>query len=157
MKIIINSGTGIGKTRLAAFDKALFNAGVANYNLIPLSSVIPENARLVIEKPNTKESEYGHKLYVVLAVSYADIIGREAWSGLGWVNHTDGSGKGLFVEHDSDSKDGVESLINQSLTSMASYRPEERGEIHTKVEGIICEGDPVCSIVVAVYKSEGWE
>jgi arginine decarboxylase len=39
--IIITTGTAQGPTALAAFDAALLGAGVANYNLIPLSSVIP--------------------------------------------------------------------------------------------------------------------
>jgi len=40
---------------------------------------------------------------------------------------------------------------------MAVYREEERGDIYWETEGTKCEGNPVCSIVAAVYKSEGWE
>lgn len=39
MHIYVTTGTGEGPTPLAAFDAALINAGVANYNLICLSSV----------------------------------------------------------------------------------------------------------------------
>jgi hypothetical protein len=46
MIIRVTSGTGTGPTELAAFDAALLDAGVANYNLIPLShSWIPSIAR----------------------------------------------------------------------------------------------------------------
>ena len=41
MKIRLSSGRGEGPTPLAAFDAALLDAGVSNYNLLPLSSVIP--------------------------------------------------------------------------------------------------------------------
>ena len=50
MKIKVTYGTGEGLTKLAAFDRALFNAGIANYNLIKLSSVIPKNSEVLIEK-----------------------------------------------------------------------------------------------------------
>lgn len=158
MKIEIVTGTGVGETELSAFDNALFNAGVANYNLIPLSSVIPPKAEIVFSKKRKEyPKEYGHKLYVVMAESYATVVGEEAWSGIGWVHHSDGSGKGLFVEHDGRSEKDVVAQITSSLNSMSEYRPEERGEIYHKTSGIKCEDKPVCSLVVAVYKSEGWE
>jgi pyruvoyl-dependent arginine decarboxylase len=51
MKIKIASGVGTGPTTLAAFDAALNHAGVANYNIIKLSSVIPP--KTTIEVKNT--------------------------------------------------------------------------------------------------------
>lgn len=151
------SGAGEGKTNLAAFDKALHEAGISNYNLITLSSVIPPSTDIVISsRRETKKDEYGHKLYVVLAESHASQFGEEAWSGLGWVKHNDHSGKGLFVEHSGQGEKEVVDLITNSLNSMADYRPEENGEIFYKTQGIKCKGRPVCSIVAAVYKSEGW-
>ena len=41
MKLYIAKAIGRGSTELAAFDAALVGAGVANFNLIRLSSVIP--------------------------------------------------------------------------------------------------------------------
>ncbi len=158
MKIEIVKGTGVGKTDLSAFDMALNNAGIANYNLIPLSSVIPPRAELKkIGKREKYPEEYGHKLYLVISRAYATVKGSEAWAGIGWVNHVDKSGKGLFVEHHAPSEKEVIEQINDSLDSMATYREEERGKIFWETAGITCDGDPVCSIVAAVYKSEGWE
>jgi arginine decarboxylase len=158
MEILVTAGSGTGKTALAAFDKALFEAGIANYNLIKLSSVIPPNTTIITDKGHDKkENEYGHRLYVVIAEAYSEKPGEEAWSGLGWVHHSDNSGKGLFVEHIGQSKEEVEDQITKSLNSMAVYRPEERGKINMKVCGVNCIDDPVCSIVVASYKGEGWE
>ena len=39
MNIHVASGLGTGPTKLSAFDAALNAAGVANYNIIKLSSV----------------------------------------------------------------------------------------------------------------------
>ncbi len=41
MRIDIVWGESEGKTLLSAFDRALLNAGIHNFNLIPLNSVIP--------------------------------------------------------------------------------------------------------------------
>jgi arginine decarboxylase len=158
MIIELVKGSGSGKTQLAAFDRALYEAGIANYNLIPLSSVIPPQTELKrIEKRQNRDKEYGHKLYVVIAEMFASSKGEEAWSGLGWVNHVDNSGKGLFVEHTGRSEEEVIKQIEDSLNSMAEYREEERGKIFWETSGIVCKDEPVCSIVAAVYKSEGWD
>lgn len=37
----ISNGTGVGVTRITSFDKALIEAGVGNYNLVRLSSILP--------------------------------------------------------------------------------------------------------------------
>ena len=47
LTIHLSSGSGKGPTPLAAFHAALVQAGVANYHLLCLSSVIPPNARIV--------------------------------------------------------------------------------------------------------------
>lgn len=160
MEIKIVKGSGYGLTRIAAFDRALYDAGIANYNLICLSSVIPPESKIVVQDrvPKLNDSEYGHKLYVVLAESYCKEVDQEAWSGIGWVNHNDGSGKGLFVEHSANSKRKVIDLIKTTLKSMSEYRPEERGKIFYQTNGIKCNDNEqfACAIVAAVFKSEGW-
>ena len=47
--ITITKGAGFGSYEKSAFDAALDDAGVANYNLIRLSSVIPPNSDIVIQ------------------------------------------------------------------------------------------------------------
>ena len=123
MDIRVTYGTGEGFTKSSAFDRALFNAGIANYNLIKVSSVIPEKSRVLIKKINCNQKEHGYKLYVALAKHTETIIGKEAWAGLGWIQNK--RGKGLFVEHSGSSKKQVGDLINDSLNNMKEYRHEE--------------------------------
>ena len=40
------AGIGTGDTRLTAFDMALLNAGVGNYNLVQVSSIVPVEAKI---------------------------------------------------------------------------------------------------------------
>ena len=155
--ITISKGTGAGDTKIAAFDAALNEAGIANYNLIRLSSIIPPNSRIELGKYVTPPEEFGHKLYMVYASEIQNEAGKEAWAGIGWVLAQDGSGKGLFTEHEGHSEQEVLNLITQTLTNMTSYRPEEYGPIQHEITGITCSGSPVCALVTAVYQAEGWD
>jgi len=157
-KIIkVSSGTGEGATELSAFDKALQNAGVANYNLLYLSSVIPPGFMPQIEKPAVNSNEFGHKLYVVMAENRTSEVGKEVWSGIGWVMKENQSEGGLFVEHHGESKEEVIKLITDSLNTMKANRAEKYGEIKYEISGIKCAKNPVCALVCAFYQSEGWK
>src|SRR5882724_3759646 len=102
MQIHVASGTGTGPTTLAAFDAALNDAGIANYNLLVLSSVIPPHTNVVVHDGRLDETlpgEWGDRLYVVRAEQRADQPGEQAWAGIGWVQDPE-THKGLFVEHE---------------------------------------------------------
>jgi len=155
--IKISNGLGTGETKIAAFDAALFEAGIANYNLIRLSSIIPPGSNIELGKYETPPDEFGHKLYIVYASEIQVEVGKEAWAGIGWTLAQDGTGKGLFTEHEGHSELEVRNLIQETLAAMTAYRPEAYGEIQSEVIGTSCEGKPVCALVAAVYQSEGWE
>src|SRR5688572_21696761 len=140
MEIQAVSGIGTGPTTLAAFDAALNHAGVANYNLIRLSSVIPPATTI---SPNDTPATnlpggWGDKLYVVMAEQRADSPNTEAWAGVGWVQEKE-SGKGLFVEHEGLSEKTVRDDITQSLTALMATRNVDFGEIKMQVVGRTCK------------------
>ena len=155
MQIEIASAVGSAPTALGAFDAALRNAGIENYNLIPLSSVIPPGAVLERTRFSAPPSEYGHRLYVVMARHETAQVGEEAWAGLGWTQEPE-SGRGLFVELHGTSKRSVERAIESTLDSMKEARPYDYGKNDREIAGIVCEGDPVCALVIAVYASAPW-
>lgn len=157
MKISVTWGTGVGSTKLSSFDKALWNAGIANLNLIPLSSVIPPESVIKVGKlrSSNAETNFGKRVYVVLSCMNTAKIGRYAYAGVGWriVSKTK---KGLFVEHHGRSEAEVKNKITKSLTDMVSYRKERYGKIEYKIVGIECKGKPVTALVCAVYQMEPW-
>ncbi len=157
MDIYVTDGIGSGRTEKGAFDAALFDAGVANYNILELSSVIPDGSKVVVEKIDRNAiGEHGYKLYAVLANASADKEGEEAWAGIGWVQN-DKTGGGLFVEHHGSSEEEVNKLIQKSLEDMKKYRTQKYGEIHKKITGIKSDGRPACALVCAFYQSESWD
>jgi arginine decarboxylase len=158
MIIDIVTGAGTGRTELAAFDAALFNAGVANYNLLCLSSVIPPGTNLKIHKSKLTDmpGEWGDRLYVVMAEMRVSDPGVEAWAGIGWVQEKK-SGKGLFVEHHGLSEKTVRWDIEHSLKSLNETRGVDFGAIQMVVRGGICTNKPFCALVTAVYETAEWE
>ena len=157
-------GVGIGKTTLSAFDAALKRAGVYNYNLITLSSIIPPLSKVkLVRRYETSPADYGHKLYVVKAETRSYEVGKYIAAGLGWYQVDDG--RGVFVEHEiiGDTKLAVESeiqwRITNSLKDLCTSRRYQFSEKNVKIAIAITQimHHPTSVLVIAVYQSEGWE
>lgn len=155
MRITVTNGVGEGPTPLAAFDAALLEAGLANYNLIYLSSVIPMGSSVERARFVASPDEYGHRLYLVIARHDKQQLGQAAWAGLGWTQ--DQTGCGLFVEQHGPDKAKVQDAILMTLAAMIAGRRHPYGPIQDEIVGITCREQPVCALVAAVYQSEGWK
>lgn len=157
MNIQIRKATGVGSTELAAFDNALVNAGVANFNLIYLSSVIPPGTTIITsdEQPRPK-GEWGDRLYVVIAQKRTSQRNQEAWSGVGWMQDPK-TKQGLLVEHEGHNEGEVRADIENSLTGLAQNRNMSFGPIAMEVIGKKCIALPVCSLVLAIFESDSWK
>lgn len=143
---------------MAAFDAALNGAGVANYNLIRLSSIVPPDSKVTaLGGPITKQpGKWGDRLYHVMAEIRVDTPNVEAWAGIGWVQERK-TGRGLFVEHEGANEKSVRRDIEDSLKAMMALRKNvEFGAIHMKVAGELCVHEPVCALVIAVFQATGW-
>ena len=155
--IRLSSGTGIGRTSLSAFDDALLHAGVANYNLVRLSSVIPPRSAVSPVDPGQQlVGGWGDRLYCVYASQVATMPGQQAWAAIGWSLLDDGSGAGVFVEHEGEDERTVRNDIARSLEDLAERRGggfKPGGIVTTST---VCEGEPVCALVVAAYKTSRW-
>lgn len=152
-EISVRTGSGQGRTRLSAFDSALLAAGVANYNLLPLSSVIPPSAR-VSRNPTPLPGGHGDRLLCVYAAAHADHPGEHVWAGLGWT--IDSQGRGLFVEHTAGGSETVEEQILLSLADMAEERGGGYGRVEMALASAHCVSQPVCALAIAAYEVQGW-
>ncbi len=155
MKIYLTVGRGDGPTPLAAFDNAMYDAHVGNYNLIHLSSVIPPYST-IIQAPFVGEpKDYGDRLYVVLASQTEIVPGKWAWAGLAWTQEPN-TLRGLFVEQHGSSEEDVRRNLDLTIRSLMERRPYDYGDVYMEVAGVDCKREPVCVMVVAAYKSLGW-
>lgn len=157
MNIYVAGAVGWGPTELSAFDHSLTLTGVANYNLLRLSSVIPPQTTVkVVDKIDQFPGTWGDRLYVVYAEQRASKPGEEAWAGVGWVQFPDDS-RGLFVEHEGSSEAQVRSDITNTLKALLKNRNAEQLEIHMKVVGGKCIDQPICAFVAAAYQVSDWQ
>lgn len=155
--IRLSRGRGQGPTPLAAFDAALMSAGVAGFNLLRLSSVIPSGARVEQVPPADQlRGDHGDLLYCVYACAHADRPGTQAWAGIAWALRSDGSGAGLFVEHHADNRSTLESHLSATLGAMTTSRPDSYVEAGRLLADATCTEGPVATVVLASYRAVGW-
>ena len=156
LRITIGAGVGEGPTALGAFDAALVDAGVANYNLIALSSVIPPGAILVRERHDASDADYGARLYVVMSQMREERPGHVAHAGIGWVQDA-ASGRGLFVEMHGPDRRQLLHDMHVTLDAMRAARPIGYGPVQTEIAIAPCVERPVCALVAAVYACQPWD
>jgi arginine decarboxylase len=156
-------GVGRGPTLLSAFYAALFACGVCNYNLIPLSSIIPPGSEVVpSERFVSAGDEHGHRLYVVEAEMRSERPGLVVAAGIGWYQW--GDGRGVFVEHETsgpsrDAASGkLDDLIWHSLRDLCADRAVEFRPEQMRPRTVCAEvgEEPTSALVLAVYQAPGW-
>lgn len=157
LHITIRLGCGHGPTHLAAFDAALREAGVADRNLLRLSSIIPPGATVErTPEPAGCPGRWGDRLYVVMAEARVERPHEEAWAGIAW-RQDPATGEGLLVEHHGHSQNQVETDLLSTLESITRGREHRLwGEPEMAVTGVVCEDEPVCALAVACFQDEPW-
>ena len=162
MEIYITSGKGYGRTLLSAFDDALKDVGLNNFNLLYISSIIPKGSVVKLGKYQPKRSNYGDRLYVVKAEIRSRESGKFIGAALGWYQFVDG--RGVFVEHTQigETEEAVhlnlDLEVRKSLGDLCRNRnfPHCEEKMRTKMVLAKVEDSPTCVLVAAVYKVEKW-
>ncbi len=150
MDIELVWGTGEGKTTLGAFDTALADAGIHNYNLVTLSSVIPKDATIERVGSHQRQWDVGELVSVILAENESNVTGETIVAGLGWATADEG---GVFFEAAAQSVANVEVRIERGLQTAQSERDEWNwtGGIDTRIVEHTVE-DNGAAIVSAIYR-----
>jgi len=165
MKITVTAGSGTGSTTLSAFDAALKAAGIHNYNIIKLSSVIPPGSKVVVRKWKNSPTEHGKKLYTVLADIRSDILGRSIAAGIGWYQIADG--RGIFAEHTDvieslnakEAEKNVAQKIEATIRDLCAHRgyPFSKRNFKTVISSAEVKNKPTCALVAAAYESQDFD
>ena len=165
MNIYITKGEGHGQTKMAAFDSSLKQAGVYNYNLIRLSSIIPPKSKVHIGKSRpTLRDEYGNRLYAVYADARTNKPGEWVGAIVAWVQLPDG--RGIFTEHEGADKNVTKlekRLITEAtktvedLCDLRGFKFSARQLKHVTSFSQAKRGLAADALVVASYQSVGWK
>ncbi|MDH5019223.1 pyruvoyl-dependent arginine decarboxylase [Halobacterium rubrum] len=149
-RIRVAWGTGAAPTEMAAYDAALADANLHNYNLVGVSSVIPADAGVDAVGTAPDLGPAGNKLTVVEA--HANTAGPGHTSAaLAWAER--GDDPGLFYEAAGEtSDDDVESRVTAGIEAGLDLRGWDADD--PAVRSVTVEAEPgehAAAVVVAAY------
>ncbi|WP_340097996.1 pyruvoyl-dependent arginine decarboxylase [Salinibaculum salinum] len=144
-------GSATGPTAMAAYDAALADANIHNYNLVTVSSVIPAAPPLEVVGTAPDLGPVGNRLTVVQSkATRAPGESAAAVAGIGWARSE--SGRGIFYEATGDDTAEVRETIERGLAGGKELRDWTFIEEDTVVRETAASPDEHAALVVcAVY------
>ncbi|MGC8672178.1 MAG: pyruvoyl-dependent arginine decarboxylase [Thermoplasmata archaeon] len=100
-KVFFTKGVGRHKSRLGSFEQALRDAGIAQFNLVEVSSIFPPNSEIVTKEEGLTYLKPGQILFVVLAKNSSDELNRLISAAVGLAIPKDRNLYGYLSEHHS--------------------------------------------------------
>lgn len=129
---IVTSGAGTGSTPLNAFDKALLNAGIGNFNLIKVSSVLPPLANVysLSELNELQLPAPGQIVPCVYNSFFGDIPGTVISSAIAVAKPLSGKHNGMIFESGNMvDEDTIRKLVSEMVTESMDVREYGLSEI----------------------------
>ncbi len=149
-RFAVRTATGRSSTSiLNAFDRAMLDASVGEFNLIKVSSILPTGIY------RTEEISGYRGEFVPAVISKAAGSDTQLTAGLAWGFREDGRG-GYVMEHSVDGEkiknEDFEHDLEEKLIKMAEYREVELEDINLEYSGMAVGKDEYgCVISVLVY------
>jgi arginine decarboxylase len=100
-KVFFTKGVGRHKSQLGSFERALRDAGIAQFNIVEVSSIFPPNAEIVTKEEGLKYLKPGQIVFVVLAKNSSNELNRLIAASVGLAIPKDRSRYGYLSEHHS--------------------------------------------------------
>jgi len=82
-EVFLTRGVGVHKFRLSSFEDALRNAGVANQNLVTVSSILPPGCKIITKEEGLAKIAPGSIRFTVMARIDTNEHGRRIASSIG--------------------------------------------------------------------------
>lgn len=144
-------GSATATTAMAAYDAALADAGVENYNLTPVSSVIPAGAEVRVAATAPDLGPAGERLTVVQGRrTVAPGADAPACAGLGWRVTDDG--RGIFYEASGADSATVRETIETGLAAGLALRDWRAVDGDVQLETARTDADGYATaVVLAAY------
>ena len=100
-KAFLTKGVGRHKEKLASFEDALRNAGIAEYNLVTVSSIFPPQCKMITRREGLKSLSPGQIVYCVMSRADTNEPHRHVAASVGVAIPKDRSQYGYLSEHHS--------------------------------------------------------
>ena len=115
----LTKGKGVSKEKLTSFEMALRDAGIAEFNLVKVSSIMPPFCKIISKQEGLKKLSPGQIVYVVLSEAATNEHGRKVASSVGIAMPADRSQHGYLSEHHSFGQSKKES--GEYAENLAAY------------------------------------
>ena len=97
--MFFTKGVGRHKEQLQSFEMALRDAGIAEYNLVHVSSIFPPNCKRVTKEEGKKFLAPGQVVFCVMARNATNEPNRLVAASIGLAQPADASQYGYLSEH----------------------------------------------------------
>jgi arginine decarboxylase len=99
-KVFLTKGVGKDKEKLTSFEKALRNAGIAQFNLVSISSIFPPGCKLIPKSEGLKLLKPGQIVYTVISRNSTNEPHRLITASVGIAIPKDPNQYGYLSEHE---------------------------------------------------------
>ncbi|MFH1470925.1 MAG: arginine decarboxylase, pyruvoyl-dependent [Candidatus Micrarchaeota archaeon] len=98
-KVFFTKGVGRHRERLASFELALRDAGIAKLNLVSVSSILPPGCEIIPKKAGLEKIKAGEIIFLVIARADTDEPNRLIVASIGCAVPNDENMHGYLSEH----------------------------------------------------------
>ena len=144
----IASGVGNSPYKLVAFDNALIQAGVSNYNLLKVSSILPSYC-VEKQKVNLK---YGSPLLAAFATVSSDEPGKRIATAIAVGIPADLNDVGIIMEATGETREETENLVRcMVMSAMQNHQIQIKQIKSSSTAGIVTNGWLSLISVIALW------
>jgi arginine decarboxylase len=148
--VALTQGCGTGGSPLNAFDNALRDSGIADFNLIKVSSIVPPRVPVMRLKPQAQPiSGEGLMVPTIYIEMTSDQVGTKlaVAVGAGIPKSYDGAGI-VFVAGCEGSRQQAEESVSEMVAEGMEKKGTPAGDIHVaSIHTVVCE--PWTSVLAA--------
>ncbi|OGJ11932.1 arginine decarboxylase, pyruvoyl-dependent [Candidatus Pacearchaeota archaeon RBG_16_35_8] len=146
-RMFFTKGVGVHKDKLAAFELALRDAGIEKCNLVYVSSIFPQNCKMISKEEGLKHLSPGQITFCVMARNETDEPNRLIVTAIGVALPTDKENRyGYLSEHHS---------FGETAKKAGEYAEDLAATMLATTLGIEFDADKAWEEREDIYKASG--
>ncbi len=145
-RMFFTKGVGRYKDYLQSFEMALRDAGIAEYNLVEVSSIFPPNCKRISKEEGKKFLNPGQIVFCVMARNATNEPSRLIASSIGLAQPSDSSQHGYLSEHHS---------FGETEEKAGEYAEDLAATMLASILGLEFDSDAAWDEREQVYKASG--
>lgn len=144
--MFFTKGHGKHKNNLQSFEEALRDAGIAQYNLVRVSSIYPPGCKIVTREKGIGMLQPGEVVFCVLAETRTNEPNRLACAGIGLAVPADAKKHGYISEHHG---------FGMTQKACSDYVEDMAASMLATTQGIDLDPDMAYDARKDTYKAKG--